>query len=499
MLMFAQRLKYCTALVLVWSASALTVDAAERSIWPVTPYQVQVYVALASQPPLTTRLETALIDDLALRIDATVGSPWNAKVSAAPAPLRRQMLWGVDSLTAGQMPLTPPDLDKILLISVTASDDRIIVSSRDFDVRTRTFSTSVSQPVWQISVLCDAALDTMFAAFAPLARIESVEKDDKDGKTLIAVLRVKAGGLPPRDSRLTLLHQGDVFRPIVRSNDRGGVFRGSVPARWSLCAVDKITREEVRCRVYSGLRGEMAVRGRGRNESLALRVVPSEDNAATVLTLLSRTDSKKPLVGYDVYAYPLGNDQQSDKSQRDAVTLLGHTDRRGCITVLPDKNPIRMLLVKNGGELLARLPMSPGLERRQTAEIADDDRRLEAEGFFRDLQEEFFDQIAREQILMQRVRAKIESRDFNKASELLLEWRRLPADQEFLSRIDRGKDEFAVKDALVRNKVNKIADNTRHLVSKNIKSESIRVLEQELRDAKEQQEKPTKSDKAGSN
>ena len=111
-------LKYGAAIALVWSASA---EAADRSVWPVTPYQVQVYVAVAPQPPLTAGLEAALIADLALRIDATVGSPWNAKVSAAPTPLRRQMLRGIDSLTVGQMPLAPPEPDKILLIIVTAS------------------------------------------------------------------------------------------------------------------------------------------------------------------------------------------------------------------------------------------------------------------------------------------------------------------------------------------------------------------------------------------
>jgi hypothetical protein len=320
----------------------------------------------------------------------------------------------------------------------------------------------------------------MFTAFAPLARIESVEKD---GKELTAVMRVKAGGLPPRDPRLVFLHQGDIFRPIVRVSDRSGVFRGSMPARWSLCTVDKISREEVRCRVHSGLRGEMAVRGRGRNESLALRVVPPEGDAATVLTLLSRTDSKKPLAGYDVYAYP-----PEKKDQRDAVTLLGRTDRRGCITVLPDKSPIRMLLVKDGAELLARLPMAPGLERRQTAEIGDDDRRLEAEGCYRDLEEEFFDQIARERILMQRIRAKIEKKDFDKAAELLVEWRRLPSDQEFLPRVDRDLATFAVKDAAMQKKVNAIADNARRLIGKNINPEAIRALERELREAKEHEE-----------
>ena len=333
----------------------------------------------------------------------------------------------------------------------------------------------------------------MFTAFAPLARIESVEID---GRALVAVLSVKAGGLPPRDPRLAFLRQGDVFRPIVRINDRGGVFRDSAPARWSLCTVEKIDRGEVRCRVYSGLRGELAVRGRGRNESLALRVVPSDGDAATVLTLRSRTEPTKPLAGYDVYAYP-----QEKKEQKDAVTLLGRTDRRGCVTVLAGKSPIRVLLVKDGAELLARLPMSPGLERRQTAEIADDDRRLEAEGFYRDLQEEFFDQIARKRILMQRVRARIESKEFEKASELLVEFRGLPADQEFLSRVDRDQEKFAVKDAAVQKKVNAIADNARQLIGKNIKPEAVRELEQDLRAAKEEAEKPGKSPtavKAGS-
>ena len=65
----------------------------------------------------------------------------------------------------------------------------------------------------------------------------------------------------------------------------------------------------------------MPTRGRGRAESLALRVL--SPGGSTTVVLQSRTDPKKPLAGCDVYAYPPDN--------RNGVRWLGRpTGRAAC-------------------------------------------------------------------------------------------------------------------------------------------------------------------------
>jgi hypothetical protein len=327
-------------------------------------------------------------------------------------------------------------------------------------------SPAVERPVRQPGMLVDAALDALLATFAPLGQIDRWEKD-------VVFVRTKASGLPLGDRRLTLFHEGDVLRPIIRYDDREGRFRRVTPAQWSFCVVEKVSPEEVKCRVYTGARGEIATRGRGRVEPLVLRVVPT--GGSTVLALQSRTEPRRPLAGYDIYTYPPG--QKAD------LTHVGRTDRQGQVLIRSTGATLRMLLVRSGNEVLARLPIVPGLEPQLTAPIANDDHRLAAEGFITGLQEELVDVFARRKILMMRVRAAIEAKQFDKASELFEELRRLPTGEQFAARVDREQERLASNDPSVQKKINLLFGDTHQIIDKQLDPREIEDLDQELRGA----------------
>jgi hypothetical protein len=465
-------LKFLTLMLLLGPAMA---QAADQSVWPLTPYRITVFVAVASDAPLTARLEKTLLTDLTARIEAVVGAPWNVTLSPPPPGLRGAMLYDMQSLQVGDV--TPfatssPEPDKLLLVAVTAAPGGLTVVARDFDVHTRVLNTPVTRRVWQIGSLCDSAMDAILTAFCPLARIDRLERENKDN---IAVLRVKAAGLPTRDKNLMLLQPGDVFRPVVRSNNRDGKFLKSVQARWSLLLVEKIAPEEVRSRVHTGNRGEIPAKGRGRAESLAMRVI--SPGGATTITLQARIEPKIPLAGCDIYAYP--------PNKKDAVALIGQTDRQGRFSVPASKDSLmRVLLVKNGSSLLAKLPLVPGLDPALTAELPNDDQRLEAEGFINCVQEEILDLVARQKILSIRIHAKIEAKDFDKATELLDELRRLPTQQSFDLRLTRAQEKFTTKDSVIQKKLNTLFSDTRKMIEQHIEAHLVEELDRELRDAK---------------
>ena len=392
------------------------------------PYQVQVYLAVAPEPSLGPRLQADLSATLAARIEAVIGPAWNVSVSAPPAALGEAMLHGLAELPGDRVPLPAAEVDKVLLVAVTPAPGGLTVAARDFDVRTRTLSPAVVRPVWQPGVLGDAVLDALVTAFAPLGQIDRWEKD-------VVFIRAKASALPLGDRRLAMFREGDVLRPIVRYNDREGRFRRAAAAQWSFCVVEKVSPEEIKCRVHTGMRGEVVSRGRGRVEPLVLRVVPL--GGSTLLAIQSRTEPKRPLAGYDIYSYPPG--------QKTAVTRVGRTDRQGQLLIPPADAPLRVLLVRSGNEVLARLPMVPGLEPRLTAEISNDDQRLAAEGFITGLQEELVDVFARRKILMMRIRAAIEAKQFDRASELFDELRRLPTGEQFAARVEQGAGETGLE------------------------------------------------------
>ncbi|MEN6459076.1 MAG: hypothetical protein ABFC63_09105 [Thermoguttaceae bacterium] len=446
---------------LAWASPS---TAADQTVWPLTPYQVQVFVAVERQPPLAPRLEASLCDALSARIDAVLGAAFNAEVAPAPPALFRDMVRGLSSLQADDVPAPASSVDKILLVAVTTIPGGMAVTARDFDVRTRVLGMAVSRPVWQVGALGETAFSALLAAFAPIARIERLEKDNT------AVLRPKAIGLPLGDRTLALLRDGDVLQPITRTNDRLGNFRKATVAPWSFVVVEKVGAEEVRGRVYSGMRAAMSAKGRGRIESLALRVVPP--GGSTTLVLKSRTEPKIPLGGYDIYTVPPGGK---------TPVLLGVTDRQGRLAVSSDASVLRVLMAKSGKDLLAKLPMVPGLEPRLTAEVPNHDRRLEAEGFLFGLQEELVDLFARRKILMARIEMRMQEGQFDQAAELMDELNRLPRALQFTMRIAQQQDRLVSPDKRIQKKIDKLLEDTRQQVEKCLGSDEIEALDRQVR------------------
>ena len=452
--------------VVIIALGPSTTFAADPSVWQMTPYRIQVLVAIAPRPSLPPRLQTQLCGSLAARIEAVIGAPWNANVSLAPPALRYVLLNDIENMQVDPEQLPMEETDKILFLAVQTDPGHATVTARDFDVPTRLLNPAVTLPVWQIGSLSDVAFDAMLAAFAPLARIDRTEKDQ-------VVSRLKASGLPLRDRNLQMIHVDDVFRPILRYKDREGNFRRAVPVPWTFCTVTSILPGEIRAQVHSGIRATLTTRGRGRVESLAMRVVPQR--GSTILVLRSRTEPKVPLAGYEVYSHPPG---------KKGAALVGRTDRQGRLLVPPGESLLRCLLIKNGTEPLARLLMVPGLEPQLTAEIPDDDARLEAEGFVTGLQEELVDLVARREILMAGVRARIEAGQINRAEKLFDELGRLPNASQFLESVARERERLASKDPAIQAKIDALLADTCHLIDRHLDSNGIEELERELRTAK---------------
>ncbi|MHC4176453.1 MAG: hypothetical protein ACYSWU_03045, partial [Planctomycetota bacterium] len=187
-----------------------------------------------------------------------------------------------------------------MLLAVSQTTDGFRVTARELDVPTQIWSASVGRRAWQAGKLRDAALEAIFATFAPLARIESVDKQQ-------VMLRPKAAALPLRDEQLLAVEPGDVFLPVIRFQDyqgnlpkdrQGNVIRPQ-PVPWTFCTVQQITPGRFRCRLDTGLRSPLSGRRRRRFQQLALAVIPPR--RPSTLTLRSPSEPKRALAGYEVY------------------------------------------------------------------------------------------------------------------------------------------------------------------------------------------------------
>ena len=63
---------------------------------------------------------------------------------------------------------------------------------------------------------------------------------------------------------------------------------------------------------------------------------------------------------------------------------------------------MRLIYVKHGAHLLARLPMVPGLATSEEAVLPSDDKRMETEAFVKGMESTVMDLVARREILRAR-------------------------------------------------------------------------------------------------
>ncbi len=461
----------------LWFASFVS-RASAQSVWELTPYRIRALVDVESRPELTTRLIARMYACASERADTAVGAAWELRIEPAPPELIRPLRSGLAKLSWDDLPPSLIDdaesqADKLLLCSVRAAAGGYTIEARDFDLHARLVGSPVKFAAAQREQLPDLLFQALYAAFAPLAQIEDVE-EDKETKETKVVLRLRAASLPPLDPQLTWAKPGDVFRPVRRYNERDGSLKRINPLEWTFLTVDSVNAAELNCKLFSGMRSPLTGRRRGKVEMLALLARPT--GGATRLLVRSRAlggdpATSRPMSGYAIYSHP---------SDSPRTVLVGRTDGDGRLTIPAGESPLRILMVKHGADMLARLPMMPGLEPELTADIPDDDQRLVAEGVIIGIQEKFVDTIARRAVLIKQVKTGLEEGQLEIAEKRMEELRKLPRQDDFLNEIRNEKQRAAPDDPRIQKKVDKLFDDTREIVIRFLNPADLDALESEL-------------------
>lgn len=437
-----------------------------QSVWQLTPYRVRILLALGPAPELNEAFGQSLARRLAARAESTVGAPWDLSVDLASPQLAAEALADLENVPLERIPSDASALEKVILLAIRPCDGHYELAARELDLRTQTWNSVVRLPVYQYAKLGSAALNAAVRAFAPLGQVEDVA-----GKQV--KLRLRASALPTRDPDLHLVEAGDAFVPIIRQNDREGKIRTIRQVVWTYLTVEKLSPREVECRMVSGMRTPIAARRSGRVEQLALAVVPSQ--RPTRLVLQDRTDVKQVLPGYDVFLL----DADGKPSAR-----LGRTDRAGSIEIPPGEARVRVLLIRNGDEPLARIPIVPGLLPVVEAPVPRDDRRLEAEGFVAGLQEELVDLVTRRQILVTRAETFLDEGKPDAARKVVEQLLALKTKTDFADMIDQKQKGIYTEDPGVQAKIDALFADTRKLLDKHLDPAPVDEVVRRLREAR---------------
>lgn len=435
------------------------------TVWELTPYRVQILWACQSAPQLTPLVQEDLAAGLQTRLDALAAPAWESTVAAAPHSLRLAMIGRLQPVTESLLPKESLEFDKVMLLAVLRSPSGYVVQARELDVRTRTWNTPSRVSVAQPARLRDAAVRAVCQAFAPLARVETVERK-------AVGMRWRAAGLTPRDKSLVWVRAGTVFQPVLRRNDREGHLLGVLAVPWTFLVVDQVVRAELKCTMHTGLPGPLSTRRRGRIEQLAVALIPPEK--PTRLLLESRTEPRQALPGYDVF------EQAADGK---SLRLVGRSDRRGTIAIRPAKQPVRVLVVKHGGEMLARLPVVPGWPAELTAAIPNDDQRLAAEQAITEFQEMLVDLVTRRELLLARARVAIKAARFDQVETLINDLHMLESREELDRRLNQLQSRIVSNDAAVQRKIDALFADTRKILEEHVRPDTIEQLRHQLSQA----------------
>ena len=386
------------------------------------------------------------------------------------------------------------DYDKIFTVRIRRDQIPTQIDVVELDTLMRHFGPVAHMQSENDGSLAITVGRAISRAFAPVVRIENAGQ-----KNAVGLLR--AGGLITDENSPAALQVDDVLEPMTRKNDRNGKPIIIGPLDWAFLLVTEFEGRNVKMDFYAGRAGGLQGRKNQRTFRTALKVRPFKDTSMLRLHLQRKPDF--PLIGYELYEKEL-------KSTK--MTFIGRTDWDGRLVIKQTEDPFRLLYVKNGGAVLARLPLVPGLHEKDVADLAGDDMRLQAEAYIRGVQNAIIDLVALRELFKARILLRLEQGEIDKADVLMQALRDQPSNESLAGDMGRKQADFIKaleRSANQRRKVDEMFSTTRELLSKHINPKLVRDLEGEMirarknggklpRKKSEQREQEAVSDDAGS-
>ena len=447
-----------------------TTQAAEQKYWELSPYRIQLHVAVDDSQRPQPELGARLLANLKKQIRATVYPLWTTEITLTTGPAKQRLLTQIHQLENTSSEALATGCDKHIFLTATATPLGITLQSREFDCTTRRWGAVQQRHIRQAWMLPAQCFDLICQTFAPLATIRQLPDQDK-GKEIL--LRFRGSDLPQQTDLSFLNVPGEAYQPLmVRTSSSGEVKADSIRnIPWTYLTLAEQKEEGWHAAVHTGTRRPFGVRRRGRIEHLALAI--RKPTGTTQVRFHARHDATQSLTGYEVF-------------RREPTATgshpLGLTNTRGSVTVLPGKSMVTLLFLRSEGQLLAKVPVIPGAKALIEVPIADDTARLRAQASLTSLTEQLIDTVAQRNILVARVRDRIHNGKIEEAQELFTILDNLPGRAKFNQGIKSAENRKLnhSADPKVQARIEKLFADTRKLLSRFLNTKQISELQGEL-------------------
>ncbi len=342
-------------------------------------YRVKIWVAVGDSPEVTEAIGDAFYDEIDRSLQANFGGAWVTGFAAVPRQLRPPIQRDGDLPTHAVLQLVESGLDqlnKAVVLGIDWNGTEYEIQAREFDTRVQQWTVSEVATVLRAKDVLPQAVASLIGAFAQVGTIGKPVGDQVD-------VQMYAGVYSDSIDSPLMPQAGDLMQVVIRRRrSRGDVtaYEFSV-IPWTLLEVQATGLGTAQCKIHSGLRSPLRVRGISRTDRLAIVVNPRF--ASTTLRVHAKQNPQLPLSGYQIYAKRPGEA---------GSVYVGQSDWQGLVELPRDREtPLKVYYVKHGSVVLARLPIVAGLDREVSVEVPDDEQRLRAEGTVKGIQDRLID------------------------------------------------------------------------------------------------------------
>lgn len=461
---FRARIGWFAVALILASAQGVVQGATVDRYWEVSPYRVHVLLDDQLSASWQARLAEALPVHLRSRARSSFGPLWRLTIDSLPSGTLRGTDSQIAALSDESLSTVRREFDKVIVLQLKESKIGFEVLTQEYDCLLEQWG-----PIWEASTregveLPELAFNEVCQAFTPMATFR-VNRED-----LTKVeLQFRGSKLPRVDGQSELVSPGQVMRPYLRRTDRDGlpVEDGIQAVAWTYLTLNE--GDSPTATIVSHTKSPLGSRQRGRIDQLAAVVRPS--GAITRLRLHSRASDEEPLAGFRVYR----RDSDSELNE-----FIGKSDDDGEIVISAGKTPIQVAMIQSGGQWIAKIPVVPGVDGVVNAPLADDRKRLEAEGKLAGIHEELIDLVARRNILASRIRVKIKARDIEGANALIRELEGMPSATEFEQQRIRQQERLVTSsDPKIQARIEQMFNQTRDVLAEFLAPGLVQELKRE--------------------
>ena len=437
--------------------------------WEYAPYKIRI-VLKAEAPPFLEARSLKLSGSLEERCDITAGALWKTEIILKQ--FQEKFLEATPPNFNSEKTALPKEwlnYDKVIFLSVKLNIGQSNIVAREFDVRTRRWGPVSSYTARQNSEVSRLAYTALKEAFSPVATFRMDPKNKSQMK-----LSIQGQAIMPGTDDFTWMRKGDVLVPILRKNDRDGMPRpgGIFQVPWTFLVIESDQGTEWKCSVQSGNKRPFGLRRSGRVEQIALLARPSTNK--TTLRLITKTEFRTAMPGCRFY-------EKTDK--KGAFQLVGISDSEGKFIVEESAEAIRMLWIKSGEFLLAKVPVVPGYQPEIDVPLPDDKMRLKVEGTLIRLRSELIDVVARRNILMTRIRVNLDAGNKTEAKKLFQELDDLPKRQVFSAKLEQQARLLSTKDDVAQKRIDALFAKTKIVLGTFLDQKEISDIESKISNA----------------